>query len=200
MIAPARALAMADLTRLLHLADPANGSPDELAIASLYDEVRTLARGLMRRERPDHTLAPTALANEAWLRLFGCEPTFANSGQFFAAAATTLRRILVEHGRRRARAKRGGDLARRDVDCDALAGPSQDERLLQLDAALGRLASFDPGKARLVELRFFAGLSVDEVAQVLEASPRTVAREWRIARAFLRVELGVGSGADELDD
>lgn len=190
---------MADLTRLLHLADPANGPPDELAIATLYDEIRQLARGLMRTERPDHTLAPTALANEAWMRLFGCEPTFANSGQFFAAAATTLRRILVEHGRRRSRQKRGGDHSRRDVDCDAIPRPSRDERLLLLDAALERLATFDADKARLVELRFFAGLSVEEAAKVLGISERTVAREWRLARAFLRAELGAAEGVDELD-
>lgn len=190
---------MADLTRFLDLLENGADSPDESAIAGLYEELRRLARQLMRGERVDHTLPPTALANEAWLRLFGAAPTFANSAQFFAAAATTLRRILVEHGRRRARQKRGGDRARADVDVDALAAPTRDQRLLAIDAALERLAAFDPDKARLVELRFFAGLSVAEAASVLGASERTVARQWRVARAFLLAELGEQGAGDDLD-
>jgi|KBSSwiStaDraftv2_1062776.scaffolds.fasta_scaffold457510_2 RNA polymerase sigma factor (TIGR02999 family) len=190
---------MVEVTRLLRLAEANDGPPDEAAIAALYDEVRRLARGLMRGERANHTLAPTALANEAWLRLFGCAPTFANGPQFFAAAATTLRRVLVEHGRRRAQLKRGGRFARCEVELDAVVAPAAaaaDARLLELDAALERLASFDLAKAKLVELRFFAGLSVEETARVLGVSERTAAREWRVARAYLLATLG---GGDDLD-
>ncbi len=174
---------------------------DEPAVAAMYEEIRRLARGFMRSERDDHTLQPTALANEAWLRLFGTKtPTFDVDGAFLAAAVTTLRRILVEHGRRRLRKKRGGEVARADVDADQLPAPVADEHILALDEALDRLAKFDPAKSKLVELRFFGGLSVDEAAQVLGSSPRTAARDWRLARAFLRAELGgevVDDGVDE---
>lgn len=172
-------------------------TPDDLAIGSLYDEVRRLARRLMRGERADHTLVPTALANEAWLRLFGdASPSFASDAEFLAAAVTTLRRILVEHGRRRGRQKRGGHLQRAAVDTDQLQAPIADARLVAFDEALQRLAAFDPDKAKLVELRFFGGLSVDEAARVLGTSPRTAARDWRLARAFLRAELGEDAGHD----
>ena len=191
---------MPDLTRLLQGLDDTASPPDELTIGALYDEIRRLARACMRTERADHTLVPTALANEAYLRLFGgANPTFANRAEFFAAAATTLRRILVEHGRRKASAKRGGDQSRRAVDADSLASRTPDERLLAVDEALRQLAALDPTKARLVELRFFAGLSVEEVARLLGMSERTVARDWRIARAFLRAQLTHEEGGDELD-
>ncbi|HEX5051723.1 MAG TPA: ECF-type sigma factor [Planctomycetota bacterium] len=191
---------MPDLTRFLQLASTGASPPDEIAIGALYDEIRRLARSLMRHERPDHTLAPTALANEAYLRLFGAsQPGFANGAEFFGAAVTALRRILVEHGRRRSRQKRGGSRGRADVETDLLPAPAADDRLLALDEALQRLAVFDPGKARLVELRFFGGLTVDEAASLLGQSPRTVAREWRVARAFLRAELQEGGEADDLD-
>jgi RNA polymerase sigma factor (TIGR02999 family) len=191
---------MPELTRLLQQVDGDASTLDEGAIAAFYDEIRRLARGCMRGERQDHTLAPTALANEAYLRLFGSsKPQFASSSEFLAAAVTTLRRILVEHWRRRSRARRGGDQVRCDVDADSLAGKESDARLLHLDEALQRLAAFDPQKARLVELRFFAGLSVPEAARMLGSSERTVARDWRVARAFLRAELGAGEPGDDLD-
>ena len=162
---------------------------DELAIAGLYGEIRRLARHCMRRENAAHTLPPTALANEAWLRLFGGkQTTFASSTEFFSAAATTLRRILIEHGRHKARHKRGGQLQRRELDTDAAAAPA-DERMLELDEALQRLATLDPIKARHVELRFFTGLSIPEAAVLLGMSERTAAREWRAARAFLQSAL-----------
>ena len=176
------------------------GLPDGLTIGALYDEIRRLARGLMRRERSNHTLPPTALANEAWLRLFGANtPSFDNGAEFLAAAVTTLRRILVEHGRRRHRLKRGGGAAHSDIDTEQLPAAMADERLLALDEALQRLAAFDAGKARLVELRFFGGLTVDEAARLLDLSPRTVARDWRVARAFLRAELQPEGEPDGLD-
>jgi DNA-directed RNA polymerase specialized sigma24 family protein len=171
---------MSDLTRLLHAAHGPSAVVDEHASSALYGEIRRLARTFLRGERRNHTLPPTALANEAWLRLFGANPPpFASSGEFLAAAITTLRRVLVEYGRKRARLKRGGD---------------------RVHEPLQQLAVFDPGKARLVELRFFGGLSVDEAATVLGQSPRTTARDWRVARAFLRSQLQGEGGTRELDD
>ena len=174
--------------------------PDGVTVAGLYDEIRRLARGLMKGERQGHTLPPTALANEAYLRLFGRGPAaFTDGNELLAAAVTTLRRILVEHGRRRGRLKRGGGQVRAGIEADQLPAAVVDERVVQLDEAMQRLAEFDPTKARLVELRFFAGLSVDEAAAVLELSPRTAARDWRVARAFLRSQLGAEAGSDDLD-
>jgi RNA polymerase sigma-70 factor (ECF subfamily) len=194
-----RGAGMADLTRFLKAAGDA--PDDELAITALYEEIRRLARTFMRSERANHTLPPTAVANEAYLRLFGGHvPQFATSAEFVAAAVTTLRRVLVEHGRRRARIKRGGGKAPLTLQPDQVAAPAADERLLALDEALERLAGFDPGKARLVELRFFGGLSVDEAAGVLGQSPRTTARDWRVARAFLRSQLDDEGGTRGLDD
>ena len=192
---------MSDLTRFLHAANDPSAAADEHAVPALYDEIRRLARTFLRGERSNHTLPPTALANEAWLRLFGgTPPQFATSGEFLAAAITTLRRVLVEHGRKRARLKRGGDRVHEPLQPEQVAAPLADERLLAVDEALQRLAAFDPGKAKLVELRFFGGLSVDEAATVLGQSPRTTARDWRVARAFLRSQLLDEGGTRELDD
>jgi RNA polymerase sigma factor (TIGR02999 family) len=191
---------MADLTRFLQ-SDDAQERGGEIAAAALYEEIRRLARTFLRRERANHTLPPTALANEAYLRLFGKHPTqFRDSGEFLAAAVTALRRVLVEHGRKRARLKRGGGNVPESLPPDLVAAPAADERVLALDEALQQLAAFDPGKARLVELRFFGGLSVDEAAAVLELSPRTAARDWRVARARLRAQLDGAGGQGELDD
>ncbi|MCC7064178.1 MAG: RNA polymerase subunit sigma-70 [Planctomycetes bacterium] len=192
---------MSEFTRLLYAAEVRPPEEAEPAVGALYDELRRLARACMRGERSDHTLPPTALANEAWLRLANSQATdFASAGEFFAAAATTLRRILVEHGRRRSRQKRGGGRNRVDLPPDDLAAPQRDQQLLALDAALVRLAEVAPMKARLVELRFFAGLSVAEAANLLGLSERTVARDWRVARAFLHAELQEGNHAELLDD
>jgi RNA polymerase sigma-70 factor, ECF subfamily len=163
----------------------------ELAEA-VYLDFRRLAKHYLRSERPDHTLQPTALANEVYLRLFDAPfPDVSNRAEFFVAAARTIRRILIEHARTRRAAKRGGDRKRVVLDGDSLAASSpQDGRLVDLDTALERLAEVDPGKARIVELRFFGGFSVAEVAELTGSSERTVAREWRVARAFLESEVG----------
>lgn len=189
---------MPEITRFLQAAGVA--STDEIALAAVYDEVRRLARAFLRRERANHTLPPTALANEAWLRLFGRDPAqFRDSGEFLAAAVTALRRVLVEHGRKRARHKRGGGQRPAALHPDQVAAPAADDRVVAVDEALRQLAQFDPGKARLVELRFFGGLSVDEAAAVLGLSPRTAARDWRVARAFLRAQLGGEGDPGDLD-
>ena len=162
-------------------------------IPLVYDELRELAERWLRVERPGHTLLATALVHEAYLRLVGGSArTWENRTHFFATAALSIRRILVEHARRRGRLKRGGHLDRvglRDADLPFEPDEFDDERLLMLDAALDRLGVIDPRKARVVERRFFAGLTVEEAAAAMNTSASTVARDWRLARAWLRCEL-----------
>lgn len=155
--------------------------------ATVYDELRRLAASRLRMERRHHTLQPTALVNEAWLKLVDQRADWQNRRHFFALAAQAMRRILVDHARRRHTAKRGHDEAPVPVDhvLDLLPSPMPDERLLALDDALTRLAALDPRQAEVVELRFFAGLSVEDTAQVLDVSATTVKREWASARAWL---------------
>ena len=164
--------------------DPRAGA--DLAVA-VYDELRRLAASRLRQERGNHTLQPTALVNEAWLKLVDQHAGWQNRGHFFALAAQAMRRILVDHARRRHSAKRGSDPLTVPVEdvLDLLPSPLPDERLLAVDEALTRLAALDPRQAQVVELRFFAGLSVADTAQVLEVSPTTVKREWASARAWL---------------
>lgn len=182
---------MSDITRLL--ADARGGDAEALRRVTdrLYTELGELARREMRGERADHTLEPTALVHELYLRLLAEDaPSFENRAHFFASAAVAIRRLLIEHARARSRHKRGGARDREHVKLDEQAAPVGDERLLALHEALERLAEFDPSKARLVELRFFAGCTVQEAAQVLGVSESTVAREWRLARAWLQAQLG----------
>jgi RNA polymerase sigma factor (TIGR02999 family) len=189
---------MDDLTRIL--ADVAQGRPEasERLVALLYGELRAMARRELAGERAGHTLQPTALVHEAYLRLAGGDGLrFESRAHFFAAAATAIRRVLVEHARMRARVKRG-DGARR-VDLSAVDPPQADEgmpaeTLMAVDAALARLAGFAPALARVVELRFFAGMTIPETARLLERSETTVQRDWRLARAWLRGELGGEAG------
>ncbi len=185
---------MTAVTQLLDEVRRGEQGAEERLVAVVYEELRRLARREMVSERADHTLEPTALAHEAYLSLFsGPErPSFENRAHFFAAAARAIRRLLVDHARGRNRQKRGGDRKRVDLDTqlDQLAEDERDERILDLNDALERLAAFDPEKARLVELRFFAGMTVEEVASAQGSSPSSVAREWRLARAWVHGELG----------
>lgn len=153
----------------------------------VYKELHRLAAGYLRDERPDHTLQSTALVNEAYLRLVNLDGMpWQNRAHFYGVAAQILRRILVDHARERNAAKRGSG-GNNKVSLDqALTVPAQQSLdLVALDDSLNRLAEFDPRKARLVELRYFAGLPVHEVAEVLGISPATVHREWAIARTWL---------------
>jgi len=160
----------------------------------VYDELRTLARAQLRRERADHTLQPTALVHEAWLRLLGDDrPPWTDRRHFFRAAAEAMRRILVEHARKRNRLKRGGRQVRVELGAgNEPAGWDDLDGLLALDEAIRRLESQDPQAAEVVRLRFFAGLSVEEAAAATGLSERTVKREWAFARAWLYDALAGG--------
>lgn len=180
-----------DVTRLLALAS----SGDSGAMASLFDvlyrELRRLAISAMRSERRDHTLQPTALIHEAFLRLADDQTPVASRNHFFGVAAVAMRRILVEHARARHAAKRGGHAPRVSLDDVDPAMPAvlDEVDLTALDTALTQLAAIDQRQARIVELRFFAGLTVEETADVVGLSSRTVKREWQMSRAWLRREM-----------
>ena len=156
----------------------------------VYDELRRVAARYIGRERPGQTLQATALVNEAFVRLINEKARgFENRAHFVAIAALSMRQILVQRARARNAAKRGGAPARVTLD-DALlpdAGPSID--VLALDEALTRLAEIDPGQAKVVELRYFGGLTIEETAEAMDSSPATVKREWAMARAWLKQEL-----------
>ena len=179
-----------DVTGLLRAWSAGDSVAGERVIASVYAELRRQAARCLRRERRDHTLRPTALVHEAYLRLAAQHDAWANRAQFFAVAASMMRRILVDHARRRAASKRDGCLTRVTLDDRVATQPAADVDLLALEQALDELGTLDAGKARLVELRFFAGLSLDETAELLGTSAATVSREWRMARSWLFARLG----------
>jgi RNA polymerase sigma factor (TIGR02999 family) len=183
---------MSDLTRLIDAA--AAGQPHAAAelLPLVYEELRKLAAARMAAERGDHTLNPTALVHEAYLRLVGGDTPqdWDGRGHFFASAAEAMRRILVESARRRGRVRHGGGLRRVDwLDGEAAEAPADDDQLLVLDDSLTRLAAARPQAAQLVQLRFFSGLTIDEAAPVVGLSPRTARRLWVFARAWLRRDM-----------
>jgi RNA polymerase sigma factor (TIGR02999 family) len=186
----------ADISRLLI----AWGAGDETALDRLtpliYDELRRMARRHMRKERPGNTLQTTALVHEAYLRLVDAKTAERKDrAQFFALSSQIMRRILVDAARARASAKRGGGVEHvghsEAVNLDEIAedSPQRSAQWLALDEALNDLAAIDPRKARVIELRFFGGLSVEETAEVLKISPQSVMRDWKLARAWLTREL-----------
>jgi RNA polymerase sigma factor (TIGR02999 family) len=183
-----------EITRLL--VDWSHGDMSALdrLVPVVYSELHRLAQRYMRGERPDHPLQTTALVNEAYLRLVGWkEVEWKNRAHFLAVAAQIMRRILVDFARSRNYAKRGGGLRRVSLDDALLVTEAADPDLLDLDGALSRLAAVDPRKSRVVELRFFGGLSNEEIAEVLGTSPFTVIRDWNLARAWLLREMSRAS-------
>ena len=177
---------MNDITQILSAIERGDSQAAEQLWQLVYDELRRLAGAQMARERPGQTLDATALVHEAYLRLAGDQDqTFANRRHFFAAAAEAMRRILVEAARRKGRAKHGGGLRREHADLDTLDAGAPAEELLTLHEALETFAAHDPLKARLVELRFFGGLTLAQAAECLDISPSTADRAWRYARAWL---------------
>ena len=186
-----------DITRLLLAWS--EGDDDALGkLAPLVEaELQRLARHYLRGERPGHTLQPTALVNEAYLRLLDWRKvSWQNRAHFMGIAANMMRRILVDHARRHRFQKRGGDAVKISLDATQLGASERDPDLLALDEALTRLAELDRRKSQVVELRFFGGLSVEEAAEFLKISPRTVKREWSLAQAWLHCELTGGGEHD----
>jgi RNA polymerase sigma factor (TIGR02999 family) len=175
------------------------GAPDKL-LAEVYQELRGMAAHKMAGEAPGHTLQPTALVHEAWLRLDGGNQSFENRAHFFAAAGEAMRRILVENARRKKRLKRGGDQKPLDIDEFEIAAPMPDEELLALDEALNGLAETDVRAAELVKLCFFVGLTQEQAARELRVSISTVERTWAYARAWLFRELRARSLKTERDE
>ena len=168
------------------------------ALAPLvYDELRRLAGRYLRRERSEHTLQSTALVHEAYLRLVDQRNVrWQNRAQFFGLAAELIRRILVDHARARQASKRGGSVYKLTLDEALDASAPRDLDLVHLDDAMKTLAEMDPQQARVVELRFFAGLTIEETSEVLGVSPATVKRDWMVAKAWLRRELSGHSGSE----
>jgi RNA polymerase sigma factor (TIGR02999 family) len=165
------------------------GARDAL-IPLIYNELRRIARRHLGHERPDHTLQSAALVNEAYLRLVGQKkPEWRNRAHFFGVAAHMMRHILVDHARNRRAVKRGADAPRLSLDPEIALPQKPELDLVALDGALNKLAGLDPRESRVIELRFFGGLSIEETAVVMGISPRTVKREWATARAWLRLEM-----------
>ena len=170
------------------LIDLSNGDRDavDLLLPVIYDELRKLAGNYLRRERPDHTLQPTALVHEAYLRLVDqTRVNWQNRAHFFGVAAQIMRRLLVDHARRHNAEKRGQDFQKISLDENIDRAVERSTELIALDDALKALAEFDEQKARVVELRYFGGLSVEETADVLGVAPTTIKRHWRFAKAWL---------------
>ncbi|QGJ68933.1 RNA polymerase ECF-type sigma factor [Planctomycetales bacterium 10988] len=183
---------MSKVTQILHQIEGGDPAAASDLLPLVYAELRKLATLKMRNEPSGQTLQPTALVHEAYLRLLGSgeEHCWDSRGHFFAAAAESMRRILIENARRRKTLKRGGDRDRFEIsDQDALVADRDIDELLDLDTALDKLAHSEPELARLVKLRYFAGLTIEETAEVLGISSRTVKRNWAYARAWLGREL-----------
>jgi RNA polymerase sigma factor (TIGR02999 family) len=175
-----------DLTVLLQSLGKGDSRASGELLPLVYEELRRLAGARMQQEMAGHTLQPTALVHEAWLRMVGeSERTWKNRAHFFAAAAECMRRILIESARRKSRLKRGSGQARLNIDDIELAEATPDDKILMIDEALGRLEKDDPEKARVVVMKFFGGMTNQEIAEHLGVTERTVERHWAYARACL---------------
>jgi RNA polymerase sigma factor (TIGR02999 family) len=182
---------MKDVTAILDAIEQGEPGAAEQLLPLVYDELRRLAASQLAREAPGQTLDAPALVHEAYLRLVGgaSGPSFTGRGHFFAAAAGAMRRILVDNARRKRRARHGGDRQRVELDESVPAPPAASEDLLALDEALEKLATEDPPAAAVVQLRYFAGLSVEEAAEALGISRATAYRHWTFARTWLLHQL-----------
>jgi RNA polymerase sigma factor (TIGR02999 family) len=179
-------LRVSDLTRILHSIDQGDSNAAEKLLPLVYDELRRIAAAKIAREAPGQTLQATALVHEAWLRLGGEDQSaWQNRAHFLAAAAEAMRRILVESARRKLRLKRGGGGKRVELHESVIQAPADDEKILQVHAALEVLSVEDPEKAQIVKLRFFVGLSHEEIAALLGLNEKTVRRHWEVAKVRL---------------
>jgi RNA polymerase sigma factor (TIGR02999 family) len=175
----------------MHAGDPA--AADRL-LPLVYAELHRLAKAYMRRERPDHTLQATALINEAYLRLAGEDIDWNNRAHFIGLAAHVMRQVLVDYARQHNAERRAGGLQRVEMHDYLAVSPDRLDEIASIDQALTRLAAHNPRQARVVELRYFGGLSVEQIATILEVAPRSVKRDWSLARIFLARELNPGAG------
>lgn len=183
-----------DVTQLLGRWAGGDRSALDLLLPAVYAELRRIAGGYLRHERPDHTLQPTALVHEAWLRLVKQDGlSFNHRGQFFGLAAQAMRRVLVDHARSARAAKRGGAAVRTELPEGLFTQAVPLESLLSLDRALTELAHLSPRQAQVIEMRYFAGMNVDEVASVLDVSIATISRDQRIAEAWLSQAMESGA-------
>jgi len=184
-----------DITALLGQLTLGNQEAAEKLIPLVYDELKRLARSYMRHERPDHTLQTTALVHEAYLKLVRQRTTnWQSRSHFFGIAAQLMRRILIDYARGHLREKRGGSKVVLPLNAALAFSPEHSEELVRLDEALKRLSVIDPRQGRVVELRFFGGLSVEETSEFLGVSPKTVKRDWIAAKAWLHAELRYDDG------
>ncbi len=182
---------MSEVTRILEAMEQGESRAAEQLLPLVYEELRKLAAWKMSREAPGQTLQPTALVHEAWLRLAGAEkPQWNSRAHFFGAAAEAMRRILIENARRKKAIRHGGDQRRLDIQDLEIAAPADDDQLLAINEALEKFAVLDQEKARLVKLRYFAGLTVQQAAELLGISEATAKRWWAYARAWLYAEIG----------
>lgn len=179
-----------EITRLLHEMRQGNPNAADHLIPLVYDQLRGRARSLLRNERGDHTLQPTALVNDALMRLIGTESLeWQSRAQFFAVSSTIMRHILIDHARARAARKRGGELHKVTLDNALEYECQQFESLLALNEALDKLQELEPRLSSVVEMRFFAGMTEEEISEVLKVSARTVKRDWQFARDWLHREM-----------
>ena len=182
---------MGDITLILNAVQQGDPKAAAELLPIVYDELRHLASQKMAHEAPGHTLQPTALVHEAWMRLGGSDgPSYQNRAHFFGAAAEAMRRILVEHARRRLAAKRGAGVKVVDLDALEISSPAaDDDQLLAVNEALEKFSAFDPRKAELVKLRYFVGLNFEEAAAALGIAVPTAKQWWAYARSWLTVEM-----------
>ena len=185
-----RTASPAQITERLIAWNSGDAAARDDVIRVVYDELRRMANRYLRLERPDHTLQPTALVHEAYMRLIDqTQVNWQNRAHFFGVAAQLMRRILVDHARTKQRDKRGGSAPKLSLDEAIGASTERAADLVALDAALESLTQIDQRKGRVIELRFFGGLSVEETAEVLDVSPQTVLRDWKLAKAWLYQEM-----------
>lgn len=189
---------MEKLTQILNEAAGGNRNASEELLPLIYGDLKKLAVARLAMEKPGQTLQPTALVHEAYLRLVrgNGSQNWNGRAHFFGAASEAMRRIMIEIARRKSATKRGGGLVRQEADFDQLALPMDCDELLDLDHALNRLHTINPLIAKLVQLRFFSGLSMEETADILNISIRTAHRHWLYAKAFLRLELDASSDGE----
>jgi RNA polymerase sigma factor (TIGR02999 family) len=183
-----------EVARLLQEWKGGDAKARDALLPLVYKELRCVARSQLRKERPDHTLQSAALVHEAYLRLVGLNPPqWESRAHFFAIAAQLMRQILVDYARRHRATKRGGTVCKLSIENAAMLSPQKDVDLIALDDALHTLAKLDARQSRVVELRFFAGLSLEEISVALEIAPATVQRDWMAARAWLHREISRSS-------